>query len=119
MKYSCSGCSRKFQKDELEEWGDYLFCKDCICKHLKRGNPQKKDTYEIKFGEINPLMVSGYDMWGSYDVENGDLLLFVATENNIELLINHEFLHHIIHKLIGLKECYQFDKVDHFVHNWE
>jgi len=106
---TCNHCGKEFEERELEKWGDCFFCPSCIKIQIKKS--KKTKNLEIQIRDNNPHIMETASLWASYDIENGGMIIYVAKEDNIELAINHEFLHKILHNMFNLKTCYQLDNL--------
>lgn len=62
---------------------------------------------DIKIKE--PELASG----ACYDPETGEMTILKSTEDRYWLCtsINHEFMHYLLHRLVGIRCCYQYDSI--------
>jgi len=102
----CDCCRGEFRFNELENWGHVTLCPECV-KYYISELPEKQKSRHMELKIKNPL--SGRR--AEYDPKKGNLVFTgsVTYHDAAEVIINHEFMHYILHKRVGLKTCYQYD----------
>jgi len=119
MMGKCDACGEILHKDKLEDWGAYILCKKCVKEKILNLFPEKAKEPE-KILTIKPLseffkypevaVKNIYNLAG-YDPATGNIDIFLLVEKDAERVISHEIVHHVIHKLAGLKATYLFDNL--------
>ena len=99
----CDECGKESKK--LQSWGLFMFCPKCV-GHIKKEFPDKtqKKRSEIR---LKPPRGRG----GAYDPSTRSTLIYEAKEEDVLLIINHENIHFALHRLFGVRCCYQYDSV--------
>ena len=108
----CDGC-QNIRK--TEKWGPYMICEECAkLLNKKYKNKPKSDISDLKIE--SPI----YGSSASYNPLTGETKLrdsraFKRSQDIVFELVNHEFVHFLLHKMFGIRCCYQFDAVDEIV----
>jgi len=115
MKGVCSYCEK--HSDELESWGLTQLCPSCADDYRDEFPSKiKKSFSDIKIEKPK----SGSN--AQYAPKTGLTEFTTMTSPNIPEIINHEFMHFILHKMIGIQCCYQYDSIedhiDEFHDSW-
>lgn len=111
-KVKCDHCGKMVKS--LENWGIINLCKDCV-KYYKKELPK---TPPINRGSIK-IEKPKKGCWGTYNPTTGEIE-FTDKESNqpFEGTINHEFMHYLLHRLMSLRCCYQYDNVKQVVDSY-
>ena len=100
----CDECGKESEK--LINWGHLSLCKECSDEWEKtRPNKPPKDNYEVTF---NPEFYH----YAMYEIETGNIVILYLPEERVFRTLNHEILHRIIHKIVGLRPCWQYDNIE-------
>jgi len=104
----CTQCHEIF--DKLESWGNAQLCKACAKAYCEKW--PEKPSGEISDIEIEePRFGSG----AQYVPDTGKTRFRGYNEGSEFEVLNHEVLHFVLHNLIGLRCCYQFDSIQNIV----
>ena len=102
MEKECWKCG---STKDLENWGNFTLCKKCADHNRKRwSKPPKRGGMTIK---------PSTDSDATYNPSNGNTELGVFTEDlpSLCVWIQHETTHLILHRLMGIKCCFQYDNM--------
>lgn len=99
----CDYCEEDFA--QLENWGAYHWCAECA-KEIN------KDRQKPPRAQISDIIIDKPEHGENamYNPENGETeLKQFPDDGDIERVINHEFMHFILHGVAGLRYCYLYD----------
>jgi hypothetical protein len=98
---------------ELEDWGAYKYCHECVKEQILSVYPEKPKRKRLGFQTKPPRE----DRSGSYDPFFVDIEIYGDHSSELTEIIVHETLHYTIHKLEGLRITYLFDNIAHKLEN--
>lgn len=105
----CAECGTYTEETELEKWGEYYLCKNCV-KIVTEGYGKAKD----RIGIATPKSALGKQTNAAYAPDGIEFIDCKTVElKEVLEFIGHETLHYIIHKVISLKVSFDFDNLAH------
>ena len=99
----CYHCTKDF--DKLEGWGNLDLCP--VCAKLYRDHFPDKPKAEFSDLTIDEPRFAG---GASYSPRTGKTIFRGENADHAET-INHEFMHFVLHEVIGIRGCYQYDSI--------
>lgn len=100
-------CSHCGDVAEVETWGNSKFCKRCA--KMYRDHYPKKPPEEMDIKIEEPKLGGN----AAYNPSTGEMEILESTEDAkmFCMWISHEYMHHLLHDLVDLRCCYQYDAV--------
>ncbi len=101
----CNECEQEF--GAVENWGYFNLCQKCS-KELREKIPNSPPSEISDVTIRKPKHIEN----AMYNTNTGETeLKKMPTDGNIMRVINHEFIHFILHEITDLRYCYQYDRI--------
>lgn len=101
----CSCC----EKEGIHRWGKYWLCDECHKRMLK--THQSKD----KVPTINIPEKTAFPFAGGWYTQGKSAIYLVKSPYNLEGVINHEVMHHVLNTFVDPPTSYDYDNIDSYI----
>jgi len=99
----CSYCEKNIKK--LESWGNQKLCSKCV----KSYRDEFPDNPPADFSDLT-IEEPRFEGGASYSPKTGKTIFRGENSDHAET-INHEFIHFLLHEVVGIRCCYQYDSI--------
>ena len=105
--YKCKVCQKRVNEKKTETFGGYYFCHKCAIRATNAPAPDNDNPIALH----TTVETSNKLYSGGYDWETGDMHIEAGREEDTCHLINHEFMHRIIHRVESNKASSMYDSI--------